>query len=62
MGEQSMKHFTIHELRKTCRSRLSELDVEANVAEKCLNHAIKGVEGVYDRWGYFDKRKMLSPS
>ncbi|MBB6542903.1 hypothetical protein [Thalassotalea piscium] len=57
-----MKHFTIHELRKTCRSRLSELDVEANVAEKCLNHAIKGVEGVYDRWGYFDKRKMLSPS
>ncbi len=58
MGKQNIKHFTVHDLRRTCRSRLSELDVESNVAEKCLNHAIKGVEGVYDRWGYFDKRKI----
>lgn len=49
--------FTIHDLRRTCRSRLSELKVPSNVAEKCINHKIKGVEGVYDQWGYFDERR-----
>lgn len=51
------EHFTIHDLRRTCRSRLSQLKVASNVAEKCLNHKIRGVEGVYDLWGYFDERK-----
>ncbi|WP_218397571.1 tyrosine-type recombinase/integrase [Alteromonas lipotrueae] len=50
------EHFTIHDLRRTCRSRLSQLKTVSNVAEKCLNHKIKGVEGVYDQWGYFDER------
>ncbi len=48
--------FTIHDLRRTCRSRLAQLKVPSNVAEKCINHKIKGVEGVYDQWGYFDER------
>lgn len=50
------EHFTVHDLRRTCRSRLSQLKVPSNVAEKCINHKIKGVEGVYDQWGYFDER------
>ncbi|MFV7770154.1 tyrosine-type recombinase/integrase [Shewanella marisflavi] len=50
-------HFTVHDLRRTCRTRLSQLKIASNVAEKCLNHKIKGVEGVYDQWGYFDERK-----
>lgn len=50
------EHFTVHDLRRTCRSRLSQLKIVSNVAEKCLNHKIKGVEGVYDQWGYFDER------
>ncbi len=28
------------------------------VAERCLNHRIKGVEGIYNRYQYFDERKQ----
>ncbi|XDK19771.1 Hypothetical protein ABZS17I87_00076 [Kosakonia cowanii] len=27
------------------------------MAERCLNHKLKGVEGIYDRYDYFDERK-----
>ena len=27
------------------------------VAERCLNHRIKGVEGIYNRYQYFEERK-----
>lgn len=57
LGNAGVKYFTVHDLRRTCRSRLSQLKISSNVAEKCLNHKIKGVEGVYDQWGYFDERK-----
>ena len=57
MEAAGIKHFTIHDLRRTCRTRLSELKISSNVAEKCLNHKIKGVEGVYDQWGYYEERK-----
>ncbi len=57
MGEVGIEHFTIHDLRRTCRSLLSELKVPGHVAERCLNHKLKGVEGIYDRYDYFDERK-----
>jgi hypothetical protein len=28
-----------------------------HVAERCLNHKLKGVEGIYNRHVYFDERK-----
>jgi len=40
----------IHDLRRTCRTGLSELGgIPDTVAELCLNHRPKGVAGVYDR-------------
>jgi hypothetical protein len=30
--------------------------VPGHVAERCLNHKLKGVEGIYDRYDYFDER------
>jgi len=52
-----VKHFTIHDLRRTCRSLLANLGVAGHVAERCLNHKLKGVEGIYDRYDYFDERR-----
>jgi hypothetical protein len=34
------------------------LGVDPFVAERCLNHKVKGVEGVYNRHDYFDERKV----
>lgn len=50
-------HFTIHDLRRTFRSLLSSEGVPGHVAERCLNHKLKGVEGIYDRYDYLDERR-----
>jgi integrase len=58
LGNAGIEHFVIHDLRRTCRSLLAELGVPSHVAERCLNHKLKGVEGIYDRYDYFDERKQ----
>lgn len=49
--------FTIHDFRRTARTHLASLGCDPVVAERCLNHRIKGVEGVYNRHQYFEERK-----
>ncbi|WP_239059056.1 hypothetical protein [Colwellia sp. Arc7-D] len=36
---------------------LAEIGIPSHIAERCLNHKIKGVEGIYDRYDYFEERK-----
>ncbi len=55
MGD--LEHFTVHDLRRTFRSLAAAEGVPGHVAERCLNHKLKGVEGIYDRYDYFDERK-----
>jgi len=49
--------FTLHDLRRTARTQLAVLGVRREVAERCLGHAIRGVEGTYDRHNYFKERR-----
>ncbi|WP_241573752.1 tyrosine-type recombinase/integrase [Rosenbergiella nectarea] len=53
----SIEYFTVHDLRRTSRSLLASLHVPPHVAERCLNHKLKGIEGIYDRHDYFEERK-----
>lgn len=50
-------HFTIHDLRRTARTHLARLGVAEVIAERCLNHAVKGVVGIYDRHDYLEERR-----
>lgn len=43
---------TVHDLRRTMRSKLSELNVTPMVSEKILNHTITGIMSVYDHYDY----------
>lgn len=52
-----LPHFTVHDFRRTARTHLAALGVEPHVAERCLNHKLKGVEGVYNRHDYFEERR-----
>ena len=52
-----LEHFTLHDLRRTFRSLAASQGVPGHVAERCLNHKLKGVEGIYDRYDYFEERK-----
>jgi integrase len=56
MGD--LTEFTVHDLRRTCRSLLAATGVPGHVAERCLNHKLKGVEGIYDRYDYFEERRQ----
>jgi integrase len=49
--------FTLHDLRRTARTQLAALGIRREVAERCLGHAIRGVEGTYDRHDYFKERR-----
>jgi integrase len=44
--------WVLHDLRRSARSLLSRADVRPDIAERVLGHAIKGVEGIYDRHRY----------
>ncbi len=50
-------HFTVHDMRRTARTHLASLGVDRFVAERALNHKVRGVEGTYDRHDYFEERK-----
>jgi integrase len=50
--------WTLHDLRRSSRSLLSRAGVDSNVAERCIGHAVGGVKGVYDRFGYADEKRQ----
>ena len=53
--------YVLHDLRRTSRTLLSRCaDVNADIAERCLGHALSGVRGTYDRHAYeAEKRKAF---
>ncbi len=55
--KHGLPSFTVHDLRRTARTHLAALGTDPHIAERCLNHKIKGVEGIYDRHIYFEERK-----
>ena len=50
--------FCIHDFRRTARTHLAALGVDPHVAERCLNHKIKGIEGIYNRHDYYEERRQ----
>jgi integrase len=56
---KSMPHWTPHDLRRTCATRMAELGVQPHIVEAVLNHVSGhkgGVAGIYNRATY-DKEK-----
>jgi integrase len=49
-GAEPMRPWVFHDLRRTVRTRLiSDLNVEAFIAERVIGHALPGLHGVYDQ-------------
>jgi integrase len=49
--------WTLHDLRRTAATKLSELGCPDEIIDAILNHAKKGVIGIYNRNKY-DKEKQ----
>ncbi len=54
---RGIEPFTLHDLRRTCRTGMAQLKVEPHIAERVLNHAQPGIVGVYDRHAYLDEKR-----
>ena len=52
-------HWTPHDLRRTCRTFLSEIGIPREHAEAVISHTLQGVEGTYNRHTY-DKEKQAA--
>jgi len=53
----NVEAFCIHDFRRTARTHLAALGIPSHIAERCLNHKIKGIEGIYNRHDYLDERR-----
>jgi integrase len=56
---QDVPAFTVHDLRRTASTHLSEMGWSSDVVEKALNHTMGGVRGVYNRAEYASQRKAM---
>jgi hypothetical protein len=53
--------WVIHDLRRTLRSKWSELGILREVSERYINHVSgvhAGVSGIYDRFTYLEPMKL----
>lgn len=55
--DHGLEHFTVHDLRRTMRTHLAALGIRSEIAERCLNHRLRGVEGTYNTHDYFQERR-----
>jgi len=54
---EGCRPIVLHDLRSTMRSHLtSTLNVRIEVAERCLNHKLAGLLGIYDASDYLEER------
>jgi integrase len=49
--------FTLHDLRRTCRTGLARLKVEPHIAERVLGHAQERMSATYDTHAYFEEKR-----
>ena len=52
-----LARWTLHDLRRTARTLMSQAGIPSDHAEACLGHVVKGVEGTYNRHSYRDEKQ-----
>lgn len=51
-----VSNWRLHDLRRTARSLLSRVGVDADVAERSLGHVLTGVRATYDRHEFYHEK------
>ena len=57
MQKLGIEEFTLHDLRRTCRTGLSRLKIAPHISERVLNHAQEKIAGTYDLYDYVDEKR-----
>lgn len=59
-GGGAWRRITPHDLRSTCKSWLSELRIDYETRQRYLDHALEGMDAIYDRADYLDHRRAAA--
>jgi integrase len=57
MQKLGIAEFTLHDLRRTCRTGLARLKIAPHIAERVLSHAQEKIEGTYDVFDYLEEKR-----
>ena len=57
MQKLGIGEFTLHDLRRTCRTGLARLKIAPHIAERVLNHPQEKIAGTYDTHDYLDEKR-----
>lgn len=57
MEVDALPHWQLHDLRRTCSTNLARLKVDPFIRRRVLNHALEGVDKVYDHHDYLDEKR-----
>lgn len=52
-----LEDVTIHDLRRTAATNMGALGIDRFIVDRVLNHVDRSVGGIYDRFGYFDRKR-----
>ena len=53
----ALPNWRLHDLRRTAKTLMVRAGVRPDISERVLGHAIKGVEGTYDRYSYAEEKR-----
>lgn len=51
------EHWSMHDLRRTCKTKMAELGVAPHVSEKILGHKLTGMLAIYDQYDYIPEQQ-----
>lgn len=57
---RAWRRVTPHDLRSTCKSWLSELRIDYETRQRYLDHALEGMDAVYDKSDYIRHRRAAA--
>lgn len=57
LTKHGIEGFTLHDLRRTCRTGLSRLKIQPHIAERVLGHAQEKIAGTYDLHDYLEEKR-----
>lgn len=57
-SDAELPDWRVHDLRRTVSTNLARLGVDPFVRRRVLNHALSGVDAIYDRFDYLDAKRV----
>ena len=55
--EMAIEHWSIHDLRRTAKTKMAELGIGPHISEKVLGHKLGGVLAIYDQHSYVKEQQ-----